>query len=82
MVIKIPVFALVLIAVLMVAAVLQYVAISKLSRENRSLKRRLAYAEASLEPVTPERRWDNDNTRPYEPLNPWFWENVVEERQE
>lgn len=81
MVIKIPVTALVLIAVLMLAVILEYVSIAQLHRENKSLRRRLAYAEADLEPVEPERHWHSDNLN-REPLNPWFWDSVIEEAAE
>jgi hypothetical protein len=79
--IEIPVSALVIIAALIVVAILQYVAIVRLNAENKSLRRRLAYAEADLEPVEPERHWHSDNLN-REPLNPWFWDGVIEEAAE
>jgi len=82
MFVKIPVSALVLVAVFMTICLLQYAVIIRLHKENKSLRRRLDYAEGGLEPVNPERRWDNDNSGPYIPLNPWYWDSIIQERPE
>lgn len=80
MFVKIPVSALVLVAVFMTICLMQYAVIIRLHKENKSLRRKLDYAEGGLEPVNPERRWDNTYTGEYVPLDPWFWDNVIEEK--
>lgn len=80
MFIKIPVSALVLVAVFMTICLLEYAAIIRLHKENKSLRRRLDYAEGGLEPVNPERHFDDVSVH-YKPVSSWDWA-VIEEMSE